>query len=91
MSPSVAALRQLLINHLDGQEDRDREKGEGRVHELRAESLHGSGENAAPGGSVENGTERTETAHVRTENRHELPSGDTGFFEPSEDFGEGFR
>lgn len=83
-------MRQLLINHLDGQEDvdRDRERGEGRLREPRTESVQGSEENAAPGGSVENGTERTETTHVRTENRHELPSGDTGFFETSEDFGE---
>ncbi|XP_053086248.1 rho guanine nucleotide exchange factor 12 isoform X2 [Pangasianodon hypophthalmus] len=83
---TLAALRQLLINHMDGQEDvdRDRERGEA---ELRAGSLQGSEENTAPGGSVENGAERTETAHTRTENRHELPSGDTGFFEGSEDFG----
>lgn len=73
----MAALRQLLINHMDGQEDRER--GEARLREPRAASLQGSEEN--PGGSVENGAERTE-------NRHELPSGDTGFFETSEDFGE---
>ncbi|XP_053473640.1 rho guanine nucleotide exchange factor 12 isoform X2 [Ictalurus furcatus] len=86
---TLAALRQLLINHMDGQEDvdRDRERGEARLRELRAGSLQGSEENAAPGGAVENGAERTETAHVKTENRLELPSGDTGFFETSEDFG----
>lgn len=75
----MAALRQLLINHMDGQEDRER--GEARPREPRAASLQGSEENPAPSGSVENGAERTE-------NRHELPSGDTGFFETSEDFGE---
>lgn len=93
VSLSVAALRQLLINHMDGQEDvdRDRERGEARLRELKAGSLQGSEENAAPGGSVENGAERTETAHVKSENRLELPSGDTGFFETSEDFGEEIR
>ncbi|XP_060769311.1 rho guanine nucleotide exchange factor 12 isoform X2 [Neoarius graeffei] len=75
---TLAALRQLLINHMDGQEDRER--GEARLREPRAASLQGSEENPAPSGSVENGAERTE-------NRHELPSGDTGFFETSEDFG----
>lgn len=66
----------------------DRERGEGRLRVLRTNSLQGSEENAAPGGSVENGTERAESSRVRTEARHELPSGDTGFFETSEDFGE---
>lgn len=86
----MAALRQLLISHMDGQEDvdRDRERGEARLRELRAGPLQGSEENTAPRGSVENGAERTDPAHARTENRHELPSGDTGFFETSEDFGE---
>lgn len=68
------------MNHLDGQEDQLRELGAG--------SLQGSEEITAPSSSVENGTETTQTAHVRTEYRHELPSGDTGFFETSEDFGE---
>ncbi|KAI5608365.1 rho guanine nucleotide exchange factor 12 isoform X2 [Silurus asotus] len=83
---TLATLRQLLINHMDGQEDVDRERAETQLPELREGSLQGPEENAAPSGSVENGAERTETAHVRTENRHELPSGDTGFFETSEDF-----
>lgn len=75
---------------MDGQEDadRDREGGEARLRELKEGSRQGSEENSAPGGSVENGAERAETAQVRTQNRHELPSGDTGFFETSEDFGE---
>lgn len=82
----VAALRQLLISYMDGQEDldRDRERGSARLPELRGGSLQGSKENTAPGGSVENGAERTE-------NRHNQPSGDTGFFETSEDFGEKIR
>lgn len=90
VSNSVATLRQLLINHMDGQEDvdRDRERVEALLREPRAGSLQGLEENFAPSSSVENGAERTETLHTRTENRHELPSGDTGFFETSEDFGE---
>ncbi|GAA6107582.1 rho guanine nucleotide exchange factor 12 isoform X1 [Tachysurus ichikawai] len=86
---TLATLRQLLINHMDGQEDvdRDRERVEALLREPRAGSLQGLEENFAPSSSVENGAERTETLHTRTENRHELPSGDTGFFETSEDFG----
>ncbi|KAF5899837.1 rho guanine nucleotide exchange factor 12-like isoform X1, partial [Clarias magur] len=85
---TLAALRQLLINHMEGREDidRDGERDMARQHERRAGSLQGSEENAAPDGSVENGAERPETEHVRTDNRHELPSADTGFFETSEDF-----
>ncbi|XP_027034400.2 rho guanine nucleotide exchange factor 12 isoform X3 [Tachysurus fulvidraco] len=85
---TLATLRQLLINHMDGQEDvdRDRERGEALLREPRTGSLQGLEENFAPSNSVENGAERTETLHTRTENRHELPSGDTGFFETSEDF-----
>ncbi|XP_060719215.1 rho guanine nucleotide exchange factor 12 isoform X2 [Tachysurus vachellii] len=86
---TLATLRQLLINHMDRQEDvdRDRERGDALLREPRAGSLQGLEENFAPSNSVENGAERTETLHTRTENRHELPSGDTGFFETSEDFG----
>ncbi|XP_072530469.1 rho guanine nucleotide exchange factor 12 isoform X2 [Salminus brasiliensis] len=86
---NLAALRQLLINHMASQEevDRDRERGEVRAHELRTGSLQGPTNSAAPSGSVENGAERTETVQTRPENAQELPSGDTGFFETSEDYG----
>lgn len=87
--PPVAALRQLLINHMDGRMedvDRDGERGKVQQHERRAGSLQGSEDR-----SVENGAERPETEHVTTENRHELPSADTGFFETSEDCGEEIR
>ncbi|KAM9441062.1 rho guanine nucleotide exchange factor 12 isoform 2-T2 [Clarias gariepinus] len=80
---TLAALRQLLINHMDGRMedvDRDGERGKVQQHERRAGSLQGSEDR-----SVENGAERPETEHVTTENRHELPSADTGFFETSED------
>ncbi|XP_058239842.1 rho guanine nucleotide exchange factor 12 isoform X1 [Hemibagrus wyckioides] len=83
---TLAALRQLLINHMEGQDDVDRERGSARLREPKAGSLHGLEENTAPSGSVENGAERPETQNTRMENRHELPSGDTGFFETSEDF-----
>lgn len=78
---------------MDGQDDvdRDRERGSARLREPKAGSLHGLEENTAPSASVENGAERPETQNTRMENRHELPSGDTGFFETSEDFGEEIR
>ncbi|KAI4900712.1 hypothetical protein NFI96_029145 [Prochilodus magdalenae] len=85
---NLAALRQLLINHMASQEeaDRDRERGEVRAHELRTGSLQGPEDRAAPSGAVENGAERTETLNTRSENAQELPSGDTGFFETSEEY-----
>ncbi|XP_066514756.1 rho guanine nucleotide exchange factor 12 isoform X3 [Hoplias malabaricus] len=85
---NLAALKQLLINHMACQEevDRDREKGEVRTHEPRT-SLQGQEDGATRGGAVENGAVRTETLVTRAENTQELPSGDTGFFETSEDYG----
>uniref|UniRef100_A0AAR2J0L0 DH domain-containing protein n=1 Tax=Pygocentrus nattereri TaxID=42514 RepID=A0AAR2J0L0_PYGNA len=82
---NLAALRQLLINHMASQEEaeRDRERGEVRERELRTGSQQGPEDRAAPSGAVENGAEKTET---RPENTQELPSGDTGFFETSEDY-----
>ncbi|CAJ0604634.1 unnamed protein product [Cylicocyclus nassatus] len=86
---NLAALRQLLINHMASQEEVDKgERGETRAHELRMGSLQGAADTAAPSGSVENGAEKTEMMQARPENAQELPSGDTGFFETSEEYGE---
>ncbi|XP_048045505.1 rho guanine nucleotide exchange factor 12 isoform X2 [Megalobrama amblycephala] len=81
---TLATLRQLLINHMSSQEDTDRdpERGEQREHVARTGSQHGPEDSAAIGSTVENGSERGEN---RGENTQELPSGDTGFFETSED------
>lgn len=86
---NLAALRQLLINHMASQEevDRDRERGEVQAHEQRMGPLLGPVDSTAPCGSVENGAERAETMQARPENAQELPSGDTGFFETSEEYG----
>ncbi|XP_036435722.1 rho guanine nucleotide exchange factor 12 isoform X3 [Colossoma macropomum] len=85
---NLAALRQLLINHMASQEEaeRDRERGEVREHELKTGSRQGPEDCAAPSGAVENGAEKTEAVQTRPENTQELPSGDTGFFETSEDY-----
>uniref|UniRef100_W5KJ64 Rho guanine nucleotide exchange factor (GEF) 12b n=1 Tax=Astyanax mexicanus TaxID=7994 RepID=W5KJ64_ASTMX len=84
---NLAALRQLLINHMASQEEVDKgERGETRAHELRMGSLQGAADTAAPSGSVENGAEKTEMMQARPENAQELPSGDTGFFETSEEY-----
>ncbi|XDV19902.1 hypothetical protein PO909_025298 [Leuciscus waleckii] len=81
---TLATLRQLLINHMSSQEDTDRdpERGEQREHVARTGSQQGPENSAAIGSTVENGSERGEN---RVENAQELPSGDTGFFETSED------
>ncbi|XP_049331577.1 rho guanine nucleotide exchange factor 12 isoform X1 [Astyanax mexicanus] len=84
---NLAALRQLLINHMASQEEVDKgERGETRAHELRMGSLQGAADTAAPSGSVENGAEKTEMMQAKPENAQELPSGDTGFFETSEEY-----
>ncbi|XP_067293909.1 rho guanine nucleotide exchange factor 12 isoform X3 [Pseudorasbora parva] len=81
---TLATLRQLLINNMSSQEDTDRdpERGEQREHVVRTGSQQGPEDSAAIGSTVENGSERGEN---RVENAQELPSGDTGFFETSED------
>ncbi|XP_039518407.1 rho guanine nucleotide exchange factor 12 isoform X4 [Pimephales promelas] len=81
---TLATLRQLLINHMSSQEDTDRdpERGEQREHVARTGSQQGPENSAVIGSTVENGSERGEN---RGENAQELPSGDTGFFETSED------
>ncbi|XP_062845253.1 rho guanine nucleotide exchange factor 12 isoform X2 [Trichomycterus rosablanca] len=74
---TLTVLKQLLINHMDGQVDRDQEREEGRMHELKTDSSQGLENSAAPDGSVENGAEQKP---------HELASGDADFYETSEEF-----
>lgn len=66
---------------MSSQEDTDREQQEDVV---RTGSQQGVVDSTAIGSAVENGSERAEN---RRENAQELPSGDTGFFETSEDCG----
>uniref|UniRef100_A0A672SXS0 Rho guanine nucleotide exchange factor 12-like n=1 Tax=Sinocyclocheilus grahami TaxID=75366 RepID=A0A672SXS0_SINGR len=81
---TLATLRQLLINHMSSQEDTDRdsERREQQEDAARTGSQQGSEDSTAISSTVENGSERGEN---RGENAQELPSGDTGFFETSED------
>ncbi|XP_043096368.1 rho guanine nucleotide exchange factor 12 isoform X4 [Puntigrus tetrazona] len=76
---TLATLRQLLINHMSSQEDADKEQQEDVA---RTGSQQGPEDSTTIGSAVENGSERAEN---RGENAQELPSGDTGFFETSED------
>ncbi|RXN33052.1 rho guanine nucleotide exchange factor 12-like isoform X5 [Labeo rohita] len=81
---TLATLRQLLINHMSSQEDTDRDI-ERRVQQedvVRMGSQPGPEDSTSIVSAVENGSERGEN---RGENAQELPSGDTGFFETSED------
>ncbi len=66
---------------MSSQEDTDREQQEDVA---RTGSLQGAEDSTAIGSAVENSSERAEN---RVENAQELPSGDTGFFETSEDCG----
>ncbi|XP_051953617.1 rho guanine nucleotide exchange factor 12 isoform X3 [Xyrauchen texanus] len=87
---TLAALRQLLINHMSCQEDTDRgtERAEQQQqHVQRTDSQQGTKDNAVNASSVENGSDRTDRGENRLENAQELPSGDTGFFETPEDCG----
>ncbi|XP_016310297.1 rho guanine nucleotide exchange factor 12-like [Sinocyclocheilus anshuiensis] len=81
---TLATLRQLLINHMSSQEDTDRdsERREQQEDAARTGSQQRSEDSTAISSTVENGSERGEN---RGENAQELPSGDTGFFETSED------
>uniref|UniRef100_A0A673IN15 Rho guanine nucleotide exchange factor 12-like n=1 Tax=Sinocyclocheilus rhinocerous TaxID=307959 RepID=A0A673IN15_9TELE len=79
---TLATLRQLLINHMSSQEDRDSERREQQEDAARTGSQQRSEDSTAISSTVENGSERGEN---RGENAQELPSGDTGFFETSED------
>ncbi|XP_042612902.1 rho guanine nucleotide exchange factor 12 isoform X4 [Cyprinus carpio] len=81
---TLATLRQLLINHMSSQEDTDRdgERREQQEDVARTGSHQGSEDSTAISSTVENGSDRGEN---RGENAQELPSGDTGFFETSED------
>ncbi|XP_052413507.1 rho guanine nucleotide exchange factor 12-like isoform X2 [Carassius gibelio] len=81
---TLATLRQLLINHMSSQEDTDRdiERREQRDDVARTGSQQGTEDSTAIRSAVENGSERTEN---RAENAQDLPSGDTGFFETSEE------
>ncbi|XP_051552026.1 rho guanine nucleotide exchange factor 12-like isoform X1 [Myxocyprinus asiaticus] len=85
---TLAALRQLLINHVSSQEDTDRDterEEHQQEHVQRTTFQQGTQDSAVIGSSVENGTERTERGETRGGNTQELPSGDTGFFETPED------
>ncbi|XP_035382844.1 rho guanine nucleotide exchange factor 12 isoform X2 [Electrophorus electricus] len=84
---TLAALRQLLIHHMATQDDGDRGREQGEGSALRPGTVQAPEESAAPGGSVENGAHRTDTAQAREENSHEPLSGERGFFENSEDYG----
>ncbi|XP_009300161.2 rho guanine nucleotide exchange factor 12 isoform X2 [Danio rerio] len=77
---TLATLRQLLINQFSGQEDTDREnKSEDQQEHIEMTCpQQGSDDSAAIQSPLENGSDRGE-------NPQELPSGDTGFFETSED------
>uniref|UniRef100_A0A673FT54 Rho guanine nucleotide exchange factor 12-like n=1 Tax=Sinocyclocheilus rhinocerous TaxID=307959 RepID=A0A673FT54_9TELE len=77
---TLATLRQLLINHMSSQEDTDRDikRREQQEDVARTGSQQGAEDSTAIRSAVENGSERAENAQ-------ELPSGDTGFFETSED------
>uniref|UniRef100_A0A8C1ZLF8 Rho guanine nucleotide exchange factor (GEF) 12b n=1 Tax=Cyprinus carpio TaxID=7962 RepID=A0A8C1ZLF8_CYPCA len=81
---TLATLRQLLINQMSSQEDTDRdiERREQQEDLARTGSQQGAEDSTAIRSPVENGSERAEN---RRENAQELPSGDTGFFETSED------
>ncbi|XP_056314531.1 rho guanine nucleotide exchange factor 12 isoform X2 [Danio aesculapii] len=77
---TLATLRQLLINQFSGQEDADREnKSEDQQEHIeRTCPQQGSDDSDVNRSTLENGSDRGE-------NPQELPSGDTGFFETSED------
>uniref|UniRef100_A0A8C8F6F9 Rho guanine nucleotide exchange factor 12-like n=1 Tax=Oncorhynchus tshawytscha TaxID=74940 RepID=A0A8C8F6F9_ONCTS len=104
---TLAALRQVLLNHMTSREEgsdknnenrKEKEQRKGLAHGarlLRTTSLRGpedsnsstSGPTSAAAsspGSSENGTAGREEGAPGSS---ELPSGDTGFFETSEDFG----
>ena len=104
----MAALRQVLLNHMTSREEgsdknnenrKEKEQRKGLAHGarlLRTTSLRGpedsnsstSGPRSAAAsspGSSENGTAGREEGAPGSS---ELPSGDTGFFETSEDYGE---
>ncbi|XP_076867187.1 rho guanine nucleotide exchange factor 12 isoform X2 [Brachyhypopomus gauderio] len=82
---TLAALKQLLIHHMATQEDGDRSREQGKGS--RPVSAPSPQESAAPGGSVENGTDRTDAAEVREESPQEQLSEGRGFFDASEDYG----
>lgn len=109
----MAALRQVLLNHMTSREEgsdknnenkKEKEQRKGLAHGarlLRTTSLRGpedsnsstSGPRSAAAsspGSSENGTsERTEAGREEgAPGSSEFPSGDTAFFETSEDYGE---
>ncbi|KAM9540540.1 rho guanine nucleotide exchange factor 12-like isoform 1-T1 [Salvelinus alpinus] len=109
---TLAALRQVLLNHITSREEgsdknnenrKEKEQRMGLAHGsrlLRTTSLRGpedsnsstSGPRSAAAsspGSSENGTsERTEAGREEgAPGSSELPPGDTGFFETSEDYG----
>lgn len=64
--------------------DRDIERREQQEDLARTGSQQGAEDSTTIRSRVENGSERAEN---RRENAQELPSGDTGFFETSEDCG----
>uniref|UniRef100_A0A4W5MA13 Rho guanine nucleotide exchange factor 12 n=1 Tax=Hucho hucho TaxID=62062 RepID=A0A4W5MA13_9TELE len=76
---TLAALRQVLLNHMTSRaEGSDKDKEKGKEKDSVAAPSTGSSEN----GALEK-TGREEGAP----GSNELPSGDTGFFEISEDYG----
>uniref|UniRef100_A0A8C8M4W2 Rho guanine nucleotide exchange factor (GEF) 12b n=1 Tax=Oncorhynchus tshawytscha TaxID=74940 RepID=A0A8C8M4W2_ONCTS len=78
---TLAALRQVLLNHMTSREEGSDKNNENRKEK---EQRKGLAHAASSPGSSENGTAGREEGAPGSS---ELPSGDTGFFETSEDFG----
>uniref|UniRef100_A0A8C7Q2C1 Rho guanine nucleotide exchange factor 12 n=1 Tax=Oncorhynchus mykiss TaxID=8022 RepID=A0A8C7Q2C1_ONCMY len=84
---TLAALRQVLLNHMTSREEGIDKNNENRKEKEQRKGLaHGARLSAAASspGSSENGTAGREEGAPGSS---ELPSGDTGFFETSEDYG----